>query len=909
MPFPRVSHRPAAVVTPCPRRRPHPALAGAVAAVVWFGTGDARLAAQGFEMVRPPVGLQGGIVPGTEDATDDVGRPARMLESTSVDRFVRAAKDLLARDDHVGAIRILQDVIEGRTVEEPTGDVRPEDEVSEAPAQTGQVWDEHAESAESAVFSADGRLFHPVRRLCHELLADLPPVGVAWYRAQHEVAAEQALAAAAAARDPLRFEAVYETWFLTLAAGRAMRAAGDLQMDAGRFRAAIRAYRLLLDVYPAAARQELGIDESWVRFRLATCLRLLGEGERAREEIEQITVFDPAATLRVEGELVRLADLGEELGAAHGAGAASPGQQASTGDVVALRSGQESLTPLFELRFREPAPYRAAKGQARNERVVFRQGGQDLTATPRSGDLAPGTQVAFGSAGELAFLDHFRLGVVSMPGGKLVGRTDGVDEVPQPQPGSPRHRIPAYDFASLRPVIHGGRIFSVVGPSAARMSGMRAVTENALEARAERGGMELLWTTRERAAYRDTTFLAAPTPVGERLLVPVSIRGTHGVACVDGQTGDLVWTTPLHRDGTEMSRPPAVPVSVAGGVAFAVTNAGALAALDAYTGALRWVRRYERVDPFRPPAATRRPRPRTNVFGGGSFFQELPLEGFAPSDLVVQDGLVIHAPTDGQVLIALDGASGEPVWMLERGTMQYLIGHDRDHLYLGGPDDVTCVGLRTGVRLWREILPAHPGSSRWRGRGCVAGGRLLMPGDRTLLVRDLRAGAEWRTIPLPTFQPGREPLRGECNLFFEGPYLVAAYAGGLEAYSTPQALDGLSALAADPIEKAALEAQAGDLEGAVEALESIDLEARPELRAAVGQRLVTLCGELALARAARGSRGEAVSMLDRCRPMLTDDRLIERWHLARIEVFEALGDLEAIAAEQQELYRRMGRSG
>lgn len=905
MPFPRVSHRWAAEEPPRPRPRLHPAVAGAVA-VVAFGLATRPVQAQGFRDVSPPVGLQGGIVPGTEDATDDVGRPARMLESTSVDRFIRAAKDLLAREDHVGAIRILQDVIEGRTVEEPTGDEATTGEPAEAPA--GQVWDELAESAESAVFSADGRLFHPVRRLCHELLADLPPVGVAWYRAQHEVAAEQALAVAAGSRDPLRFEAVYETWFLTLAAGRAMRAAGDLQMDAGRFRAAIRAYRLLLDVYPAAARREVGIDETWVRFRLATCFRLLGEGDRAREEIEQITVFDPAATLRVEGELVRLADIGDEL-LAEGVAVASGGASARPTGVAALRSTQESLVPLFEVRFREPAPYRAAKGQARNERVVFRPGGQELTATPRSGDLVPGTQIAFGARGELAFLDHFRLGVVSLPGGKLVGRADGTDDVPQPQPGSPRHRIPAYDFASLRPVLHEGRVFAVVGPSAARMSGMRAVTENALEARAERAGMELLWTTREQAAYRETTFLAAPTPVGDRLLVPVSIRGTHGVECIDASTGDLLWTTPLHRDGTEMSRPPAVPVAVSGGVAFAVTNAGALAALDAYTGALRWVRRYERVDPFRPPVAPRRPRPRTNVFGGGSFFQELPLEGFAPSDLVVQDGLVIHAPTDGQVVFALDGASGDPVWMLERGTMQYVIGHDRDHLYLGGPDDVTCIGLRTGVRLWRESLPAHPGSSRWRGRGCVAGDRLLMPGDRTVLVRELTAGAEWRTLPLPAFQPGREPLRGECNLFLHGPYLVTAYAGGLQAYSTQQALDGLSALADDPIERAALEAQAGDLDAAVAALESIDLAAQPELRSVVGQRLVTLCGELALAQAARGAREEALSMLDRCRPALAEDRLIERWHLVRIEVFDVLGDLDAISAEQQELYRRMGRSG
>ncbi|MDA1221621.1 MAG: hypothetical protein O3B85_06340, partial [Planctomycetota bacterium] len=82
-----------------------------------------------------------------------------------------------------------------------------------------------------------------------------------------------------------------------------------------------------------------------------------------------------------------------------------------------------------------------------------------------------------------------------------------------------------------------------------------------------------------------------------------------------------------------------------------------------------------------------------------------------------------------------------------------------------------------------------------------------------------------------------------------------------------------------------------------------------DLKADVGRRLLTLCGEIALASAARGSREEALAMLDRCRSLLDEERLIERWHLARIEVFEALGDLDAIAAEQQQLYRRMGRSG
>ena len=45
--------------------------------------------------------------------------------------------------------------------------------------------------ARNSVFSHDGRLFRPVRRLCHELLAQLPDVGIEIYRTKFEFEAEE----------------------------------------------------------------------------------------------------------------------------------------------------------------------------------------------------------------------------------------------------------------------------------------------------------------------------------------------------------------------------------------------------------------------------------------------------------------------------------------------------------------------------------------------------------------------------------------------------------------------------------------------------------------------------------------------------------------------------------------------
>src|SRR5690606_7035819 len=217
----------------------------------------------------------------------------------------------------------------------------------------------------------------------------------------------------------------------------------------------------------------------------------------------------------------------------------------------------------------------------------------------------------------------------------------------------------------------------------------------------------------------------------------------------DAATGAVLYHVPVHAEGTDFARPPASRVAVHGGLAYVLTNAGAIACIDAHTGALRWTRRYERTDPFRP-SDPRLERPTNRNMFAGQIFQEQPLPGFGPSDILTHDGLVVFAPCDGRAMVCLDGATGEPVWINEQGDMDYLIGHDGDHVYAGGPDGVFCIGLHNGLRYWREELPTFHGSRSWRGRATLADGHLYVPGERAVHVRPAGATpAPWETYPLP----------------------------------------------------------------------------------------------------------------------------------------------------------------
>ena len=320
----------------------------------------------------PPTEMKGDLVLPPRDQVQDFGIKVEMFENPNLARFLRRAQQFLGREEYSSAIKLLQDVVEGRTMEtlgQPDRGVTPDQAARESR-------EEDADASE-AVYAGDGRLYRPVRRLCQELLSALPGLGLELYRQTFEVVAERMFQEAMTRRDLHGLEEIYNRYFVTLSAGRAMRAAAELQMDAGRYRSAIQILQDLLDIYPLESRRQLGISDLYPRVRISLCFSMLGEHQRADEVLEELLEANPDASLRLMGEIVPVGELRKSFVRP------LPSEVPDDVEFLALRTGTEQLVPLWESRFRSPDPYRVAR-TSRTRTQFLRGIGTGSSGRPRS---------------------------------------------------------------------------------------------------------------------------------------------------------------------------------------------------------------------------------------------------------------------------------------------------------------------------------------------------------------------------------------------------------------------------------------------------------------------------------------------------------------------------------------------
>lgn len=894
---------------------------------------------------------------------DDPGTPVEMFENSNLDRYLRNAQAFLDRQNYEAAIDVLQDVIEERTIEVLAA--RPEDEGAAGagdgaskpndgkpaagkpaatqpankppaadpanpanPANPGGRARPNDRDARNAVYSQDGRIYRPVRRLCHELLARMPADAIELYRAKHEVAAEELLQAALRDGSLTALEQVGNRYFVTLAAGRAMALLGDRLMQEGRYRAAVAVFRDLLETYPAAARQRVGINPVWCRFKIAVCLRQAGEAGSALVAVQELAAASPDESLRVQGELQSVKDLPDSTMFAMATAAATPTVVKTTGDAGTwLAADVDALVPLWQYRFRVPEPYKDPKNSNSGERF-FIDGGQATTLMPFAGRYGPGTRVTFGhDAAALGgfpralFLEHFCLRSADAATGVLLqqGRRsdkDPADEAPIARENQPRVRIASSDFALLRPVEDEARRYVVLGRATAAASVEVLKASELVAFHRELG--KPVWSSAQwldgDAGLRDVTFLAAPVVFGERLLLPALRRGAYSLECLDRRDGRPLWNVPIHAGGSPFFKAPGCQVVVQGGIALVATNAGCLAAVDAFAGDLRWVRRYERVDPQRK--SVRKPRRQNDDdprFGMLQYPQG-ELTSFLPNDLIVHEGIAVVAPCDGDLLVATDVSTGQMLWYVDAGThygpygrLLTMIGTDGQDVFLVSATHLVAVGLAGGLVKWAVDLPQWNGSQQaGRGRGCLVGEHVVLPGQGHLLVCHTSGNGGVRTLKLPAFDSSREPLAGPFHVTSQGPWLAIGYPGGVEMFSTAPALQQLAARTDEPLAKATLLTQAGDLAAAEAAV--VAALRRADGASAHRHELGELLLQLVAARAkelAATDVGKALAAFDGCKELLRERDQLVRWHLARVELCKQIGDLPAHEREQQALYACM----
>src|SRR5262245_56039986 len=320
-----------------------------------------------------------------------------MFESPNLDRFLRRARQFLDEQKYQEAIAILQTVIEGGTLEaRRLGATEPDPPAAAAPPDGGTqsarppADSEQARAEERArravpsqtVFSADGRISRPARRLCHEYLSGMPTIGLELYQTIYEGLARDLFEQALRDGGVSQLEVVTNRYFVTLAAGQAMQVLADRQMHEGRYRAAVQVLRDLSELYPAANLERLHISRLWCRFKIALCLRLAGEVGAALDAVKQLAADFPDESLRVMGELQPVRALAESpLFAAGDQSVVADVRDPAAPGLSWLTPTTEELVPLWQYRFRGASPYATVQVRRNNE-VQFMGEGVVSNAAP-----------------------------------------------------------------------------------------------------------------------------------------------------------------------------------------------------------------------------------------------------------------------------------------------------------------------------------------------------------------------------------------------------------------------------------------------------------------------------------------------------------------------------------------------
>ncbi len=305
---------------------------------------------------------------------------------------------------------------------------------------------------------------------------------------------------------------------------------------------------------------------------------------------------------------------------------------------------------------------------------------------------------------------------------------------------------------------------------------------------------EPLWNHRppagwdgESGAFTDRMSVAGPPIVtASRVLVPMHRmygRIEFYVACFDLESGELLWSTQLvsgqrelnmfARAETEFTAP---PVRIEGDKVIALSQLGAVAALDLFSGAILWETLYDQIP---PPPRSNFSAPRLNSKWRNS----------AP---VVADGVVVAAPFDSRDLLGLDLESGLPLWTVQHALIEHLaggrrpdvdvlVGADARTVYLGcwpvmalkAPAGLSIEAPRTLA--WRFPSGEAPQSESTSARPILLADRMVIPLHSERVEVELQGGRR-RSKPVP-WQSGRSG-----NLLAEGGCLYTLDSRFLDGY-------------------------------------------------------------------------------------------------------------------------------
>jgi outer membrane protein assembly factor BamB len=597
-------------------------------------------------------------------------------------------------------------------------------------------------------------LYVDLRQFCHRSLAKLPAEARSIYRNRIDSLAERWFQQGKTRRDAAALRRVVDQAFCSSWGDDAAELLGDLAFQEGRFGEAQAMYRrLVLD--RADDTFDLVHPDSSVDLARVAAKKLLSRSAAGQRmdigpELESLRKRFPGGSGSLAGRKGDYARIVEE---AIGADRLDPPAQPDTR--WPTFAGSFSRTHVVS----EPIDVGSLQWKVGLERITstrtypYASRAMAMTPSPSAQDRLLGYHpIVLGD--QVVVCDGTRVLAYNLndrPGGHEGGGTGAAVEPawkydpentgPQAYRGNPG--IPRYTLTAV-----GTRIYARMGSTAVptygmgRQGGSSSSYILALDWAAQG---KMLWTQKaadlalpNRQADRvSRTINFEGTPVADSRNVFVALTDRREltatyVVCFDAETGTQRWTRYLGAASSDVDN--FIPMGMGfagpapgdfghrlltldGPFLYYQTNLGAVVALEADSGAVRWVANYPRQDSGR---------------GGGSDRDLNPA--------IVHEGLVIVAPVDAPAIYAFDAESGRLVWktdpVAEEVKLSHLLGVARGRLVATG-DRVLLFDVKSG-----KLAATWPDSGKFEGygRGLLAGNRIYWPTRDKIEVLDQGSG-------------------------------------------------------------------------------------------------------------------------------------------------------------------------
>jgi outer membrane protein assembly factor BamB len=635
----------------------------------------------------------------------------------------------------------------------------------------------------------DGR-YLSLPTYCHVQLSQLPPEGLATYRRRVDPLSEQLYRDGLASRDETTLRRVVDESFCSKWADDALLALGELALERADFEAARRYWEqispLLRDPTGRSfwlalhgvdlnaqwenfnrlwqqrnqppnwlAYPDTELDLAGIRARLILASVRAGEFDRAALELEAFRRWHPAAAGRFGGQDgPYLAALDRLLSAAQSWPPVVSAADWSTYGGSLSRGGiAKPLGPILVPIWPQPVPLPVQRRAIPANASLLLGGlfgGDVIIERPQSLDpqqavresQQPLSCFPITVGDEVIFYDGRQIRALDSATGRPAMTADGVLYRDRSEQDSGEQRFgPAarFVYASAVGVPRNtltearGVVYARVGRPATTLSDSR---QNSPAARLV--GLDLtreaLLTFDARLPDASWSFDGAPVSDGRRVWAALrknDVTPHAYIACYDAASGAELWRTSIGAaDSPAIGRSDQMThnlLTLVGQRLYFNTNLGLVAAIDAASGNIAWLFRYERASD--PPH---------NVE------HSLPLHfDRDPSPCLYHGGLVIVAPSDTAAVFALDALSGSAIWNTnELSDALHLLGVVDHHLIVGGYR-LWAIDVRSGVLrfAWPESL--HAGI-RGSGRGLIAGEEVFWPTRHDIYVLHALTGERTR---------------------------------------------------------------------------------------------------------------------------------------------------------------------